>query len=160
MLITKLAAKSHEYQADFPEVEYLELTWEELVKRRLRAKTDRGREIEIAFPEGGQLADGDLLAVAGNTGIIVKTLPERVLCIQPPKSAVALNWLCYELGNRHLHAWLSAEKILVLYDPLVKEFLIQHQITVTEEFQVFSEPEFLAVGGGMGHHHRPHGVNG
>jgi urease accessory protein len=156
MLITKLAAKYGEYQPAYPVVEYLYLTWEELFKRRLRANTDQGREVEIAFPEGGQLEDGDLLAVAGNTAIIIKTLPERVISIKLPESTVILGWLCYELGNRHLPAWISGQEILVLYDPLVKSFLIEHKIVCNEEIRVISSREFVRVGGGVSlhRHHR------
>jgi urease accessory protein len=155
VLITKAVAKYDEYQADFPVVEYLYLTWEELFKRRLRANTDQGREIEIAFPEGGQLEDGDLLAVAGNTAIIIKSLPERVISIKVPETTAILCWLCYELGNRHLPAWISAQEILVLYDPLLKVFLSEHHIAFTEESRVVSGREFLKAGGGTSHHRHP-----
>lgn len=152
MYVTEIAAKRGQYPADFQNIDYLRLSWEELRKRRLRATTDQGREIEMALSEGGSLNDGDLLAVDDKTGIVIQTIPEMVLAIQP-SSIKSFGLMSYELGNRHLPAWISAKEILVLTDPLLKSYLKQQMIPFTEQLRVLTDPELVAVGGGIGHHH-------
>jgi Urease accessory protein UreE len=156
LYVTEVAAKRGQYQADFLNMDYLRLSWEDLRKRRLRATTEQGREIEMALSEGGSLSDGDLLAVEDKTGIVIQTIPELVLVIQP-SSVESFGLISYELGNRHLPAWISVKEILVLMDPLLKVYLKQQMIPFTEQLRVLTDPELVAVGGGIGHHHHHSG---
>jgi urease accessory protein len=152
MLITQIIARKNEFKAEFDDMEYVELTWDEMRKRRLRTQTDRGRSIEFAFPEGDSLADGDLIAVDGSMGIIIKAAVEVVLSIVP-SSPLELGIICYELGNRHLPAWISPEEILVSYDSVLEANLTERGIDVHQKNEALDRLRFVPVGGGITHHH-------
>jgi urease accessory protein len=152
MLITKVIAKKGQYEPSFYEFEYLELSWEEMCKRRLRTKTNLGREVDLAFAEGNSLQEGDLLAVEGKKALIVKLIPEKVLVIIP-ESPIQFGIIAYELGNRHLPAWLALNEIVVCADSVLQSYLIQHQIAFAEQERVLDNTKLIAVGGGISQHH-------
>lgn len=155
MLITKVIARKGQYEQSFVEFEYLELSWEELHKRRLRTKTNLGREVDLAFAEGNSLQEGDLLAAEGVKALIVKLIPEKVLVITP-ESPIRFGIICYELGNRHLAAWLAVNEIVVLADPVLKSYLTQQKIAFAEQERVLDNLKLIAVGGGISRHrHQP-----
>jgi urease accessory protein len=155
MLITKVIAKKGQYEQSFHEFEYLELSWEEMRKRRLRTKTNLDRDIDLAFDEGSSLQEGDLLAVDGDKAVIVKLTPEKVLVLNP-ESAIQFGVICYELGNRHLPAWIAMNEILVIYDPVLKSFLTQQGLAFYEQERILDTTKLIAVGGGISHYHHQH----
>lgn len=152
MLVTDIIARKGEYIADYDKVEYLPLSWEELRKRRLRAVSDSGRTVDILLKEGDLLRDGDLLAVDGDLLLMVKLTPEKVL-VMKAETPAQFGLICYELGNRHLPAWIGQDEVLVLDDPVLPSFLIKQGITFTTEERVLDQNIYRMVGGGNNHHH-------
>jgi urease accessory protein len=152
MLVTDIIARKGEYIADYDKVEYLPLSWEELRKRRLRAVSDSGRTVDILLKEGDLLRDGDLLAVDGDLLLVVKLTPEKVL-VMKAETPAQFGLICYELGNRHLPAWIGQDEVLVLDDPVLPSFLIKQGITFTTEERVLDQNIYRMVGGGNNHHH-------
>lgn len=152
MLVTDIIARKGEYIADYDKVEYLPLSWEELRKRRLRAVSDSGRTVDILLQEGDLLRDGDLLAVDGDLLLMVKLTPEKVL-VMKAETPAQFGLICYELGNRHLPAWIGQDEVLVLDDPVLPSFLIKQGITFTTEERVLDQNIYRMVGGGNNHHH-------
>lgn len=152
MVISKIVARRGDYEPNFRQIEAVVLTWDEMRKRRMRVQTDGGRWMDLAFDEGGALCDGDLLYVEGDLGIILRMAPEEVLAIYP-RTPRELGLICYELGNRHLPSWLSPDEILVIDDPVLKEFLRQHGIQFESQIRTVSAPHLTAVGGGVSHSH-------
>lgn len=152
MVATDIIARKGEYIADHDKVEYLLLSWEELRKRRLRAVSNLGRTVDIVLKEGDILRDGDLLAVESDRPLVVKLNSEKVLVMQAETPA-QFGLICYELGNRHLPAWIGQDEVLVLDDPVLPSFLIKQGITFTTEERVLDQNIYRMVGGGSNHHH-------
>lgn len=152
MLVTEIIARKGEYSAAHDKVEYLPLSWEELRKRRLRAVSNLGRAVDIMLPEGDLLRDGDLLTVEGDRHLVVKLIPEKVLVMKAGNTA-QFGLICYELGNRHLPAWIGQDEVLVLDDPVLPSFLTKQGITFTTEERVLDQNIYRMVGGGSHHHH-------
>lgn len=151
MVIRSIGARKGEYR-DSPDFEVIELSWEEMRKRRLRVQTNHGRPVDLALSEGSQLHHGDLLYGDDQTYIRIHMAPEKVFSIHP-RSPQDFGVICHEIGNRHLPAWISNDEILVLYDPVLKEFLFRLGVIFMEASRVMEEPGFMAVGGGISHHH-------
>lgn len=152
MLVTEIIARKGEYSADHDKVEYLSLSWEELRKRRLRAVSNLGRTVDILLQEGDLLRDGDLLAVGSDRPLVVKLVPEKVL-VMKAETPAEFGLICYELGNRHLPAWIGQDEVLVLDDPVLPSFLIKQGIAFTTEERVLDQNIYRMVGGGNNHHH-------
>ena len=153
MLVTEIIARKGEYSAAHDKVEYLPLSWEELRKRRLRAVSTLGRTVDIVLKEGDILRDGDLLAVVSNRLLVVKLTPEKVL-VMKAETPAQFGLICYELGNRHLPAWIGQDEVLVLDDPVLPSFLTKQGITFTTEERVLDQNVYRMVGGGSNHHHQ------
>lgn len=152
MLVTDIIARKGEYSVDHDKVEYLLLSWEELRKRRFRAVSDSGRNVDILLKEGDVLRDGDLLAVESDRSLVLKLTPEKVL-VMKAETPAQFGLICYELGNRHLPAWIGQDEVLVLDDPVLPSFLTKQGITFTIEERVLDQNIYRMAGGGSTHHH-------
>lgn len=152
MVVTKVLARKDQYEADYNQFEYLPLSWEELRKRRLRAISNLGRTVDIALDEGDVLRDGDLLAMEGGRGLVVKLTPEKALVLKV-KTIAQFGMVCYELGNRHLPAWIGPDEVIVLDDPVLTSFLIKQGIAFITEERILDQNIYQAVGGGSSHHY-------
>jgi len=155
MAVTRVLARKGQYAANYDQLEYLTLSWEELRKRRLRVISNLGRIVDIALDEGNLLRDGDLLALDGDRALVVKLTPEKVLVIKAETMA-QFGLICYELGNRHLPAWIGPYEVVVLDDPVLPSFLIKLGIAFKTEERVLDQNIYQMVGGGSSHHHHDH----
>lgn len=152
MVVTKVLARKGQYEANYEQLEYVPLSWEDLRKRRLRAVSDSGRTVNIALDEGGVLRDGDLLAVDGGRALVVKLIPEKVLVMKAENMA-QFGLVCYELGNRHLPAWIGRDEVIVLDDPVLPSFLTKQGIAFNNEERVLDQNIYQAVGVRSSHRH-------
>lgn len=149
MLVDKVLARQGEISLNGLQVEYVTLDWEQRQKRRLRVRTDGGREIGIALASGG-LCDGDILACTGGVVVVVRAAPEHVLAVWPRdrQEAAVVGHL---LGNRHMPLWIEGDELLAWHDPLVAEALLAQNIPFAPQYRPLrSQP---LSGGGHGHGH-------
>ena len=110
-----------EYKPKHMERVYLES--DSLRKRILRVKTDHGNEIGIRLKENRDLMDGDILYMDETNMIVIQTMADDILTIMP-RSIGQMGDIAHQLGNRHLPAQFEADEMLVQYDYLVEELLI------------------------------------
>ncbi|MYL57415.1 urease accessory protein UreE [Virgibacillus halodenitrificans] len=103
-----------------------------LVKRIQRVETDHGRELGIRLKEPRDLEAGDVLYMDEKNIIIVDVLSDDLLIICP-RSINEMGTIAHQLGNRHLPAQFEGEEMLVQYDYLVEELLLELGIPFKRE---------------------------
>ncbi|MEJ6784033.1 urease accessory protein UreE [Aminobacter sp. Piv2-1] len=136
--------------------------------RRRAIELSKGERVLVDLPEPVVLETGDLLVLEdGRTAGIVAA--EEELYDIRARDAVHLTQLAWHIGNRHLAAAISADRILILRDHVIKAMLEGLGATVTDIAAPF-EPVRGAYSGhdhdhghhhghdhGNGHHHHDHG---
>ena len=120
-------------------------------KSRLRATLDNGAEAALFLPRGTVLRDSDLLEAQDGSLIRVVAAPENVL-YATAKEPHALMRAAYHLGNRHVSVELGENFLKLETDPVLKEMLLQLEVTLREAYLPF-QPEGGAYGGGHRHEH-------
>lgn len=103
-----------------------------LRKRILRVKTDHGNEIGIRLKENKDLMDGDILYMDENNMIVIHTIDDDILTILPTTLG-QMGDVAHQLGNRHLPAQFVGDEMLVQYDYLVEELLMELDIPFRRE---------------------------
>ena len=81
-----------------------------------------GRKILVDLPETVVLAAGDALAIEGG-GVIEIAAAEEPLYAVRGRDPLHLTELAWHIGNRHLAAAISADRILILRDHVIKTML-------------------------------------
>ncbi|MEF2094976.1 urease accessory protein UreE [Bacillus sp. CFBP9009] len=119
-----------EKKAKYMEKIYLES--DALRKRILRVKTDHGNEIGIRLKENKDLMDGDILYMDENNMIVIHTIDDDILTILPTTLG-QMGDIAHQLGNRHLPAQFDGDEMLVQYDYLVEELLMELDIPFRRE---------------------------
>ncbi|GIO61988.1 urease accessory protein UreE [Paenibacillus cellulositrophicus] len=109
---------------------YLESS--DLVKRIQRVKTDHGKEIGIRLKDPRDLVAGDILYMDDTNMIVIDVLSDDLIVIRP-RSLKEMGTIAHQLGNRHLPAQFEGDEMLVQYDYLVEELLMQLGIPYQRE---------------------------
>jgi urease accessory protein len=135
LIIEKVVTNIHkmdekELQKRHKEKVYLESA--HLVKRIQRVKTDHDRELGIRLKEARELVAGDVLYMDEENMIVIDVLSDDLLVIQP-RNIFEMGTIAHQLGNRHLPAQFEGEEMLVQYDYLVEELLVQLAIPFKRE---------------------------
>ena len=84
-------------------VEYIHLSADDMRRRRLRVKTDRGAECAIALKRTENLSHGSVIWLDETRAIVVKAKKTRLLSFKPTDVDAALE-LGYLAGNMHWQA--------------------------------------------------------
>jgi urease accessory protein len=94
--------------------------------------TDHGNEVGIRLTEPKDLIDGDILYMDERNMIVVSVTSDDLLVLRP-SSIKQMGEIAHQLGNRHLPAQFEEREMLVQYDYLVEELLLQLEIPYTRE---------------------------
>ncbi|MGG4396994.1 urease accessory protein UreE [Paenibacillus thiaminolyticus] len=105
---------------------------EDMLKTIQRVTTDHGNEIGIRLAQRTELKDGDILYMDDKNMIVIEVMPDDVLIIQP-RSIREMGEIAHKLGNRHLPAQFEGDAMVVQYDYLVEEQLMQDGIPFARE---------------------------
>ncbi|WP_260286684.1 urease accessory protein UreE [Peribacillus aracenensis] len=103
-----------------------------LMKRIQRVKTDHGNELGIRLKEPRDLLAGDVLYMDDKNMIVIDVLSDDLLVISP-RSIKEMGTIAHQLGNRHLPAQFEEDEMLVQYDYLVEELLLELGIPFKRE---------------------------
>lgn len=127
-------------------------------RRRLLLTSDAGEEFLLDLVRPVALAEGDGLALSDGGWIEVKAAAEPLLEIRGAPRLIAR--LAWHLGNRHLPADLSGERILIREDPVIATLLAGLGATLRPVLAPFT-PERGAYDDGAQephshHHHHDH----
>ena len=122
MIIEKIIGNMHDMEVKSSHIERVYLESSDLLKRIQRVKTDYGKELGIRLKENKELVDGDILFMDEKNTIIIQTLADDVLTIQP-RTLKEMGEIAHQLGNRHLPAQFEGDQMIVQYDYLVESLL-------------------------------------
>ncbi|TWI59690.1 urease accessory protein UreE [Halalkalibacter nanhaiisediminis] len=146
MHIKQVIGHLESFKHEVTMIEWVELDWEELNKRILRKKTDKGREIAIVLDEQG-LTSGDILFHEPGCTIAIRTKLEPAYVIQP-KSMHDMGKVAFELGNRHTPCILENNEIIVRYDKTLEVIFHETGVPYVQTEKRFNQPFKY-----KGHHH-------
>jgi len=132
MIITEIIGNVEDISSAGRHIERVFLTSDDLVKRIQRVTTDHGREVGIRLIEPKDLIDGDILYMDERNMIVVSVTSDDLLVLRP-LSIKQMGEIAHQLGNRHLPAQFEEEVMLVQYDYLVEDLLVQLEIPYTRE---------------------------
>lgn len=137
--------------ADFPlgrrRLERIAASSDDLAKRVLRFKTSRG-DIGLRFGAGRSALDGDVIYADAAVVIALDVAPDDVLVCRPRSIAQALG-LGHALGNRHLPVQIDGEVLVLRYDRLAEDLLIDSNVEYVRESRKLGAP--------FRHANAPHG---
>ncbi|MBE1206473.1 urease accessory protein UreE [Aminobacter carboxidus] len=132
------------------------------VRRRVIALS-QGERVLVDLPEPVVLETGVLLLLEDDRTVGIVAAEEQLYDIRA-RDAVHLTQLAWHIGNRHLAAAISAERILILRDHVIKAMLEGLGATVTDMLAPFEPVRGAYSGHGdhghshdHGHHHYDHG---
>lgn len=132
MIIEKIIGNVENMGLNGRHIERVYVSSDDLVKRIQRVTTDHGKEIGIRLKDPKDLKDGDILFMDQHNAIIVSVTDDDLLVIRPV-SIKQMGEISHQLGNRHLPAQFEEDVMLVQYDYLVEELLVQLKIPYTRE---------------------------
>ncbi|MEQ1941020.1 urease accessory protein UreE [Mesorhizobium sp. VNQ89] len=123
--------------------------------RRRAIELADGSKVLVDLLEPVTLADGDRLVLEDGRQIEIGAAPEELYDIRA-RNAVHLSELAWHIGNRHLAAAISAERILILRDHVIKDMLEGLGAVVTDVVEPFSPVRGAYSGHAHGHDHGHH----
>lgn len=103
-------------------VERVPLTSEERASAHMVAYSETGRSLRISLPRGTELGDGDVLAIEGDTALVVAAAEEDLYFVRP-KDAYQAGVAGYQLGNLHRPVRFTPDALLTPADPMVADLL-------------------------------------
>ncbi len=103
-------------------VELLVVDRDDTLRRRLRAKTDKGTDIAIALERGDQLVDGAVLLLDEARAVVLRVTQERWLRIKPRDSDAAIE-VGYCAGNHHWRVRFELGALLVAMQGPAEDYL-------------------------------------
>jgi urease accessory protein len=98
------------------------LDYEGRHRRRYRYAADGGLDFVLDLKQTALLHDGDGLRLDDGRIVLVQAAPEALVAVGA-SNADALIKLAWHIGNRHLPAQLSAERILIRDDAVIVDML-------------------------------------
>lgn len=132
----------------------LSLPYDDRKKSRLRAVSERGREVAIMLERGSTLRDGDLLAADNGEILLVRAAAESV-SDATSADALLLARAAYHLGNRHVPLQIELAALRYQHDHVLDDMLRELGLQVTQRTAAF-EPE----GGAYASHAHAHETRG
>ena len=139
MLIEEIIGNIADQEHDHPKtVEWIELDWEHLRKRIVRATTDAGTEVRIRLPEGQSFEYGSVLYEDDDRVIAVRTEEEMAFVVQP-KNDEELYKAAYEIGNRHAASLFQDGEIVLRDDHTLDELMDSIGVAYTRDKRRFKE---------------------
>lgn len=120
--------------------------------RRRALPLENGERILVDLAEPVALGQGDRLVLEDGRQIEIAAADEEVLEV-PARDAVHLAELAWHIGNRHLAAAISADRILILRDHVIKDMLEGLGATAREITAPFEPLRGAYSGHGHDHGH-------
>lgn len=96
-------------------LEVLTVDTSDLLRRRLRSRTDKGTEVVVALDRSEQLTDGAVLSLDPERAILVRTNAERWLRIVPASADAAIE-AGYFAGNLHWRVKFEPGAMMIALD--------------------------------------------
>ncbi len=120
-------------------IEKIILDQDDLLKTIIIGITDHHEEISISLNDNKELKDGDIIFQDDHKMIIVIINSNKLISIVP----IDLNqmgYISHNLGNRHVPCQFIDNKIYIVYDYLIEEWLIKNNYQFKVEFKKLDKP--------------------
>jgi urease accessory protein UreE len=112
---------------DAANVDWIDITWLQTVRRALRLKSRSGRAVDILLPRGAQLRHGDVVATVDGVPLAIWVGPCELLILQTANVAQA-SLVALELGNLHVAVEVQGDRLLTPDDGPAREIAHRHSI--------------------------------
>ncbi|ENH96666.1 urease accessory protein [Gracilibacillus halophilus YIM-C55.5] len=139
MLTKEVIGNIEQEQESHLNREFIELDWDELNKRILRKKTDKGTDVAIALEQEQPLAVGDIVYQDEQRQIVIQTKKEKAF-VAYPESIVEMGKTAFELGNRHTPCLITENQIIVRYDQTLERLFEEVGVTYEQTEHRFKQP--------------------
>jgi urease accessory protein len=103
-------------------VEYITLSSDDMLRRRLRVTTDKGNECAIALARQEKLFDGAVLLLGDDRAVILRAAETAWLALQPIDAAAAIE-LGYCSGNMHWRVSFAGSVLRIALNGPKSEYL-------------------------------------
>lgn len=123
-------------------------------RRRMKMVSDNGIEFLLDLPEARLLRHGEGLVLEDGRVVEVLAEPEQLYEVRG-RDGKHLLQLAWQLGNRHLPAQISKDRIRIRADHVIKDMLLGLGASVSDISAPF-DPEGGAYGAASGDHHHAH----
>lgn len=134
MIITKIIANLHEDKFDKNlHIEKIFIKSDDSFKKILRLKSDHGEEFGLKLPKNSPaLKDGDIIFQDDKNLVTICFLKDEILKIVP-KNITQMGKIAHYLGNRHIPIDIIDENIILAYDKLIEQTLLEKKIYFKKE---------------------------
>ncbi len=107
-------------------IEYVLITAEDTLRRRLRVRSDQGTECLVALPRDQQLFDGAVMLLEAERAIVIRMAEQRWLSLMPSDMPSAVE-LGYFAGNLHWRVRFDGPVLKVALEGPEKDYLARLQ---------------------------------
>jgi urease accessory protein len=147
----KFARLVHKQEQDSDTIPVLVLPFELRRKSRQLVRLETGEEVGLLLSPGTVLQTGDIVEDDDGSRFRIEAAKEELMSITASDPFLILR-AAYHLGNRHTAVQIEANRLLLAFDPVLRDMLIGLGTTVTLTCEPFT-PEPGAYGGGHKHGH-------
>jgi urease accessory protein len=141
----------HREEKDSEAIPVLVLPFELRRKSRQVVRLETGEELGLLLPPGTVLQTGDVVESDDGSRFRIEAAKEELMSVTASDPFLILR-AAYHLGNRHTAVQIEANRLLLAFDPVLREMLVGLGATVTVTCEPFT-PEPGAYGGGHKHGH-------
>ena len=133
-------------EIDCTDTDFVVLTAEERARGHMRVRSAAGREIRVSLDRGIDMEDGDVLAMDGETAIIVRAQDEDILLVAP---STERDWgtAAYVMGNLHRPVRFSDDGMRTPYEHSTQQALEEAGIAFRRVTAPLTGRRVRAVGG-------------
>ena len=120
-------------------------------KSRQVVRLETGEEAGLLLAPGTVLHTGDIVESDDGSRIRIEAAKEELMAVTA-SDPFLISRAAYHLGNRHTAVQIEPDRLLLAFDPVLREMLIGLGVTVVATCEPFT-PEPGAYGGGHKHGH-------
>ncbi len=103
-------------------IDLLHLAPEDIDRRRLRARTERGQDVLVALPREARLFDGAVLLLRSDAALVVRVTTRQWLRLRTDNLSAAIE-LGYSAGNLHWRVRFDDDALLVALEGPEEDYL-------------------------------------
>ncbi|MBI6629951.1 urease accessory protein UreE [Pontibaca salina] len=112
-------------------VEYLDISPNDVSRRRIRLSTDKGTDCAIALAREQRLADGAVLKLESDRAIVVRLSEQEWLAVSACDQAAALE-LGYFAGNLHWKVRFDGTILLIALEGPMQTYLDRLEVILAQ----------------------------
>lgn len=163
MLCEKILGTLDTDQVSGKKIEYVDIEWDDAMKRIHRKTTDAGTDIGIRLDDSiltRGLQENDILYEDDSRVIVVRILPCEIIRVKiDPDHRFMIAKVCYEIGNRHAPLFYGKEDdtfITPYNEPMLLMLSKLHGVSCERAVEKLDFERRISSGAGHTHDHGHH----